>query len=157
MRNKKLGTIYKLTAPDGLIYIGQTWNFKTRMNSYKLGYTQGQKKLHVSMSNHGFEKFSVGVIDESYSQRDLNKKEIEWISHYNSLEKGLNSSRGGTGFWGLPQYANRKSEKRMSVGIPESILYEIETYAREHKLFIFEVIVEAWNTYKSQLKKSVKK
>lgn len=42
----------------------------------------------------------------------------------------------------------RKTEPKRPVGIPESTFKEIEKYAIEHNLFIYEVILLSWENFK---------
>jgi hypothetical protein len=46
-----------------------------------------------------------------------------------------------------------RAELKRPVGIPDSTYNEIEQYAKDHQLFIFEVVVNAWNEFKKRIKK----
>jgi hypothetical protein len=48
----------------------------------------------------------------------------------------------------------KKTESKKAVGIPESVYLEMEAYAKKQKpeLFLYEVIVEAWEKWKAGLK-----
>lgn len=41
-----------------------------------------------------------------------------------------------------------RAEVKRPIGVPESIYLEMEKYARDHNLFIFEVVTEAWEKFK---------
>lgn len=82
--------IYKITNPDGKIYIGQSTNVENRFKSYlNLRNVKNQIKLlnsfkKYSAQNHLFE------IVEICEVLDLNEKERYWQDFYNVLCDGLN-------------------------------------------------------------------
>ncbi len=93
------GYIYKITSPSGRIYIGQTFNFEKRMNSYRIGDCKKQKILFKSFVKYGFENHTVEIIDtrdNSIELLNLEKYYIELFDSYNS-ENGMNLTRGGDG------------------------------------------------------------
>ena len=95
------GFVYKITAPNGAVYIGQTINIKSRKHDYKSGEFKGQTKLWNSCQKYNWnpsETFE--VIDECLcgsNKESINDKEIFWISYYDSFENGLNCTEGGKG------------------------------------------------------------
>lgn len=91
------GYIYKLTAPNGKVYIGQTIDFKRRMSEYrKPSSAKYQGKLKNSIKKYGFNNFSVEILFEGYCTIDfLNSLEIYYIKKFDSIEQGLNIQYGG--------------------------------------------------------------
>jgi len=101
----KKGFIYKITSPSGRVYIGQTINFKKRMDEYK-GYdtpkspVKVQRKLYNSFKKYGFDSHIKEIIseyDQGLNNSILDEMEIYWINEYNSYTNGLNCTKGGQG------------------------------------------------------------
>lgn len=116
---KIYGVIYKITnkkskANNGMgkVYIGQTINgfnkrYKAKGNGIERIYNfhKNQKNLGKpynrrllnDIEKYGFENFEVcEIFDVAFSKEELNIKEILWIRHYNSINKGYNILEGGT-------------------------------------------------------------
>lgn len=91
-------TIYKITNPQGKVYIGQTSNYKNRLNHYRILNCKSQKKLYNSLKKYGFDKHTFEIIEE-VSHETCDIREQYWINHYKSYwkdkNKGLNLNRGG--------------------------------------------------------------
>jgi group I intron endonuclease len=90
--------IYKITNPKGKIYIGQSRDIEHRFYYYKLSnkWIKEQRKLYNSLQKYGYENHMFETIEEC-SEDLLNKKEIYWINHFNSVNEGLNLKYGGLG------------------------------------------------------------
>jgi len=74
--------IYKITSPNGKIYIGQSTNINNRWyKDYKNLNCGGQIKLYNSLNKHGWDKHIHEVIEEC-SLEQLDKREIYWKQHY---------------------------------------------------------------------------
>jgi group I intron endonuclease len=105
--------IYKLTAPNGKCYIGQSVNFKKRVACYHAGTCKGQVKLYHAILKYGFDTFSIEMLEEIDKVEDyisrLNELEIAYIAKYNCVEDGLNLQYGGRN--GL---ASAESKAKMS-------------------------------------------
>jgi hypothetical protein len=100
------GFIYKITClPTGMIYIGQTREFKHKNGKpYRYGI-QGRWNDHVSTSKSSISKFAEDIRKfgkdafkvEELEKADLTKMdalEAKWIEHYNStLPYGYNKGR----------------------------------------------------------------
>lgn len=54
--------IYKITSPIGLVYIGQTRNFKKRMYCYNTLNCKNQTKLYESFLKYGFDNHTVNIL-----------------------------------------------------------------------------------------------
>lgn len=90
---KKYGYIYKTTnLINGKIYIGQ---HKYGKNDKR--YIGGGTLLKKSIEKYGKNNFKCEIIEELDSLKELNEREIYWISFYNSTDKniGYNIERGG--------------------------------------------------------------
>lgn len=89
--------VYKITNNiNGKSYIGQTkrsphirWKeHKTRNNSVC-------PKLKRAFEKYGTENFSFEILCEVNTLEELNKKEVELISKYNTIDNGYNIDMGG--------------------------------------------------------------
>lgn len=88
--------IYKITSPNGKIYIGQSTNIFKRRNKYSNNECYNQTKIYRSLLKYGFDSHIFEVIEECPSEL-LNEKEIYWGEYYDVLgEKGLNCRLGNS-------------------------------------------------------------
>lgn len=94
--------IYKYTAPNGKIYIGQTVNEEKRRSAFfdvTKRYAGG--KIDYARKKFGPESFEYEILYQkefdSYRQakRTLNRLERHYIKKFNSFKKGLNGNHGG--------------------------------------------------------------
>jgi len=90
--------IYKITNKiNGKVYIGQT--IKSLSSRFKTHLNEKYQKfaIHRAIEKYGKENFDIVQIDSAVTKEDLNKKEIYWISFYNSMNKdfGYNLKEGG--------------------------------------------------------------
>lgn len=93
---EQIGYIYKLTAPNGKVYIGQTVNLDQRMSSYVKGGSKSQKRLHRSINKYGWDSFTKDIIFQGEcSGKCLDRLEILFIHQYGSYSDGLNMTKGG--------------------------------------------------------------
>lgn len=94
---KKVIGIYKITNPNGCIYIGQSVDVKRRLNEYKkLKGCGSNTRLLNSLKKYGFNKHKIEVIEECLPD-ELNEKEIHYINLFQSFNTnhGLNLHSGG--------------------------------------------------------------
>lgn len=87
--------IYKITAPNGLIYIGKTVDFKRRMSEYKRNDTKKQPRLKSSIDRFGWESHTVEILFEGPCiPEELRYLEQFYIRIHNSTDPkiGLNIS-----------------------------------------------------------------
>lgn len=101
---EKKGYIYKITNPNGKIYIGQTTRLKNRMSSYRTcNNISTQQLLYYSIKKYGWDNHTFEVLTEVTIDK-IYDTEIEYIKEYNSFFKenpnGLNMTRGGEGTLG---------------------------------------------------------
>jgi group I intron endonuclease len=96
--------IYKITCPDGCIYVGQSNDIKNRLWNYKKT-NKSKNKIHDSidlkgLSNHVFEL--IHLVDESLDfdklKEVLNELEINYIKSFDCFDTphGLNLTSGGS-------------------------------------------------------------
>lgn len=92
-----MGIIYKVTAPDGKVYVGQTIDSlenRWRQHCYKAEY-EYEMLVCESIREHGPEAFTVEVVVEA-PEEDLNELERAYIAEFDCLHpNGLNRTRGG--------------------------------------------------------------
>lgn len=94
----RVASIYKLEAPSGRVYIGQTWDPPhRRWRHYRDLRCKGQPKLYRALLKHGPETFQYSVLLElpEASQETVNALESFWISVYDATRTGLNCMSGG--------------------------------------------------------------
>jgi len=110
------GCIYKLTAPNGKIYIGQTINERQRKYHYNSGDFKQQVKLWNSSRKYNWNPSKTfEIIEECLCGPDkkyLNEREIYWIREFDSLKNGLNCNEGGHGNIGHKH--SKETLKKMS-------------------------------------------
>lgn len=118
------GVIYQIINPIGEIYIGRTVDFRNRISKHKsLFYLNKDKKreelskLQISFLDYGFENHKFKVIKSNLKKDELNNWEIFYIKKFNSKEKGLNITDGGT------------EEQKITyvLDIQEKIIYEFKS------------------------------
>lgn len=89
--------IYKITNPQGKIYIGKSKDIEKRFASYlKLQHCSQQIKIYNSLKKYG-PKNHIFEIIERCPESDLDLREIFWIKKLNSVTEGLNLTWGGDG------------------------------------------------------------
>ncbi len=93
--------IYKITAPKGRVYIGQSWNIENRKSHYKRLLCKDQPAIFNSLRKHGWENHSFSVIYQlpvDTSQEVLDSYEILYWKQYKSCGfKMLNAKEPGKG------------------------------------------------------------
>jgi group I intron endonuclease len=99
---KIYGVIYKVTnLVNDKRYIGKSVDFKNRLyNHLSNARKNSGYALHNAIRKYGLENFNWTIIDEAYSEDELNDKEIFWIDYYKSFRDfglGYNLTLGGDG------------------------------------------------------------
>lgn len=96
------GYIYKFTNRiNGKVYIGQTYNLQTRLNSHKSKALNTKNKFYNAVRKYGWENFEFSILSTITANTKeelstlLDKLEIEYIRQYNSYKSGYNSTLGG--------------------------------------------------------------
>lgn len=91
--------IYKITNPEGKIYIGLSKNIELRWKSYKSksGITKNSS-FKLSLDKYKYEEHTFEIIEEVINDNKLlREREKYWINYYQSNINGLNDNRGGCG------------------------------------------------------------
>lgn len=97
-----MDVIYKLTSPNGKVYIGRAHNFNERMIGHK--YAAYTKKINTSLykaiRKYGWDNFTKEIICEINTE-DAQKIEEELILAHNSVKLGYNDTYlgGGGDMW----------------------------------------------------------
>lgn len=100
-----IAIIYKYTAPNGKIYIGQTVNESKRREVFldvTKKYAGG--KIDYARKKFGPENFQYEILyqKEFYTyklaKKVLNRKERYYIKKFNSFKEGLNGNNGGSNY-----------------------------------------------------------
>lgn len=84
--------IYKITSPEGKIYIGQSKDIRKRWKKYNSRSISGQIKIYRSIVKYGIQNHIFEVIEDCDST-ELNRRERYWQDYYDVTSKnGLNLS-----------------------------------------------------------------
>ncbi len=118
--------IYKITSPNNRIYIGKTFQWKVRYNSYKIRYGINQPLLNRSLLKYGFLSHKVDVIESFVSDKNwASGKEMFWIRTYMSNrckypeQNGLNLTDGGEGTCGYKKTKQQiDNHRKAMIGKP---------------------------------------
>src|ERR1019366_6140488 len=106
--------IYKLTSTSGKVYIGQTrMNLKRRLSRHKTASKTGRKsKIFNALRKYPLDLWTKEILFETDNLNELNQKEIEYISKFDSFKIGYNSTLGGEGTIGIV----RSKEIKLKMG-----------------------------------------
>lgn len=108
--------IYKHTAPNGKVYIGQTCQ-KPESRFGKDGYRyKGCTLFYNAIQKYGFDNFKHEILFDKLTQEEANEKEIELIREHRSNERafGYNLQDGGCN--GSPTEETRKKMSEWQIG-----------------------------------------
>ena len=87
--------VYKITYPNGKIYIGQTIKtIQERFNQHCLKWSCCTK-LKNAINKYGKDNFMIEQIDHAHTQEKADNKEIFYIRLYKSQINGYNLAGGG--------------------------------------------------------------
>lgn len=109
-----LSGIYKITNPEGKIYIGYSVDLQRRETQYSINNLSTQILLKESIFNYGWENHIFDII-EYCSFDKLKIQEKYWIGFYKSYQSGLNMNKGGGG----PIKHSNETKKKMSKPKPD--------------------------------------
>lgn len=101
--NEREYKIYKLTSPEGKVYIGASINPKRRWKSGK-GYT-GCRRMNAAIERFGWDNFEKEIILEGLTKEESELKEVEYIKLYksNDVDYGYNIDGGAHGLGGFSE------------------------------------------------------
>lgn len=86
--------IYKITSPNGRVYIGQSTNIEYRLNDHKSPYRYNTDEiplLYRSFRKYGVDSHIFEILEEC-KKSELNIRERYYQDKYNVLNGGLNST-----------------------------------------------------------------
>ena len=86
--------LYKLTFPNGKVYIGQTDNFKARMSAHKI--RKGSTPICNAIRKYNWERVLKEIIMENVHEDMIDMFERFYIGLYKSLGISYNLDSGGT-------------------------------------------------------------
>lgn len=101
---KEFGLIYCYThIPTNKKYIGQTTNFKKRINEH-MNDNRTNSYFHNLLRKHP-DDFLIEIIEDNIPKDHLNEKEQYYIKLYDTVNNGFNLTPGGDGgFVGCHNY-----------------------------------------------------
>jgi group I intron endonuclease len=103
--------IYKITNPEGKIYIGKSLNIECRFEQYKNISCKEQPLILESLKKYGWFNHTFEII-EICDKKIINEKEKYWINYFSCNDKGLNCFITSNTTWKYPENAKKiKSEK----------------------------------------------
>lgn len=107
--------IYKITNPNGKIYIGQSVNIKKRFNNYRwLCNSRNQIILNRSFKKYGIENHNFEIIEECLIE-NLNERERYWQEYYSVISsQNLNCKLTSTDF--KKGMVSELTKKKISMG-----------------------------------------
>ena len=85
----KICGIYKITSPNGKIYIGESSDINTRKYYYKIVSCHKQVKLYNSLKKYGWDAHNFEIVEECEFD-ELLCRERYWQDFYDVLNVGLN-------------------------------------------------------------------
>ena len=104
------GCIYRLTAPNGKCYIGQTLDFKRRMTQHRRGGKAPKYAVHHAIKKYGWVNMKKEQLISDVPEEDLDHLEQAYIEVENTVAPhGYNLSTGG----GRPSYS-KATRRKMS-------------------------------------------
>ena len=109
-------TVYKITGPDGKVYIGQTGlPLKIRWRKgYHLSDKSARGAIKEAMLKYGKENFSIEPLCENLTQEGAWELEAKFVELYDSMnpEKGYNGKTGGSEKGCVASEASREKNGR---------------------------------------------
>ena len=103
--------IYKITNQiNKKCYIGQSINIEERWKHHKLYELKNSHyPLYQDFEKYGLDNFNFEIIEEC-TQKDLDTREIYWISYFNSYYNGYNQTKGGSASGHIVKLSNEDLE-----------------------------------------------
>lgn len=120
---KKHG-IYKLTAPNGKVYIGQSWDIDRRWSDYrKLNKNSIGRKLYNSLKKYSPDKFIFELeleLSSDTQQSTMDICETFYWEYYKDLGFGMLNLRDCDGSRGSHSQETKDKISKANKGIPKS-------------------------------------
>lgn len=116
--------IYKITNPEGKVYVGQSVNIEERFKAYKRGNSMEQYLLFRSLIKYGYINHTFEILEQC-DVEDLNVKEREWQDKFDvSSSNGLNCHLVGCD--GKKQIFSAESVEKMSASAKSRIVSDLK-------------------------------
>ena len=87
--------VYEHVFPDGKRYIGLSKNVSVRWQNNGAGY-MNNKKMRTAIEKYGWENVQHNIIETGLTRAQAQKKEMELIDKYDTIDNGYNIAAGGT-------------------------------------------------------------
>lgn len=113
---QKSNVIYKLTFPNGKVYIGQTYQvFEIRLKNHIWNAFNKNHSEYEKIKARAIRKYMEITVEFLYEGDNLDEEEIKFIKLYNSTDntKGYNLDNGGADGW-LGKTHSEESKKKIS-------------------------------------------
>jgi group I intron endonuclease len=128
---KPYGYIYRIESPSGKFYIGQTINFKKRMDYYRLKRCKSQTNLYRAIVKYGWENMKAEVLHICKSKEEMNELEGNYILLHDSIKNGYNCM----GICNCSQI-NENTKTKMSINAKQC--WELKTFRDKQTKSSFE-------------------
>ena len=104
--------IYKITNPEGKVYVGKSRDIEKRFTQYKRFELKKQPILHQSFKKYGWFHHNFEILEEC-SEDIVLEKERYYINEYKQSGMVLNSTQGGKGIKKLTEEDKIRRSKIM--------------------------------------------
>lgn len=133
----KIICIYKITNPDGKVYIGATTDYTQRINAYRITKCKNQIKIFNSLKKWGFENHFFEIV-EMCSKEQLRELEAKYGRQFNVLDEyiGLNDNipKVNKLYSGVSDSVRKKqSENKVGLYLKDKNPFYNKTHSEETK------------------------
>ncbi|AGE50299.1 GIY-YIG catalytic domain-containing endonuclease [Acanthocystis turfacea Chlorella virus Canal-1] len=87
---ERYGSIYKITFPNGKIYVGQTKRTLAQRGAEHIKETSGCTKLRNAFNKYGHDDCVMSVLKDKIPEQFLDFWENKFIDEYDSIAQGYN-------------------------------------------------------------------
>ena len=87
---ERYGSIYKITFPNGKVYVGQTKRTLAQRGAEHIKETSGCIKLKNAFKKYGHEDCVMSVLKDTIPEKFLDFWENKFIDEYDSINQGYN-------------------------------------------------------------------
>lgn len=161
--------IYKITSPNGRIYIGYSKDIENRLYKYRILDCKLQIGIYNSLCKHGYENHTFEILliydldleTEEEILSYLKEKEKEYISIFDSFygnnKNGLNLTTGGEGFILSDEAKKRIGDAHRGVKMPEDLKERLRIIntGRKHTNEAKELISQSSLNRSDEIKKQM--
>jgi group I intron endonuclease len=129
---EKVSGIYIIVSPTNKVYVGQSLDLRTRIESYKRLWQKSDRPVIKSIIKHGIENHTIEEI-EYCDQELLNEREIYWEQYYRSLGfRMLNASPCGNSHFNRSNSEETRQKLRLSKLGERNHFYKKE-FSEDHR------------------------